>query len=73
MALELRTEYPPDYKAATGAPVIAQESFGLHEVFSARKKRSKVVTLAKTPVLSKRRYGFFIGKKPYGWFGFYLL
>ena len=27
MALELRTEYPPDYKAATGAPVIAQESF----------------------------------------------
>ena len=26
MALELRTEYPLDYKAATGAPVIAQES-----------------------------------------------
>ena len=23
MALELRTEYPPDYKAAAGAPVIA--------------------------------------------------
>lgn len=36
MALELRTEYPPDHKAAAGAPVIAQESFGLHEVFSAR-------------------------------------
>ena len=34
MALELRTEYPLDHKAATGAPVIAQESFGLHEVFS---------------------------------------
>lgn len=33
MALELRTEYPPDHKAAAGAPVIAQESFGLHEVF----------------------------------------
>lgn len=44
MALELRTEYPLDHKAATGAPVIAQESFGLHEVFSVRKKRSKVVT-----------------------------
>lgn len=26
MALELRTEYPLDYKAAAGAPVIAQES-----------------------------------------------
>ena len=37
MALELRTEYPLDYKAATGAPVIAQESFGLYEVFSVRK------------------------------------
>ena len=44
MALELRTEYPLYHKAATGAPVIAQESFGLHEVFSVRKKRSKVVT-----------------------------
>ena len=49
MALELRTEYPPDYKAATGAPVIAQESFGLHEVFSARKK----------PVLSKEGRVFY--------------
>lgn len=44
MALELRTEYPLDYKGCDGAPVIAQESFGLYEVFSVRKKRSKVVT-----------------------------
>ena len=53
MALELRTEYPPDYKAAAGAPVIAQESSDFMRFFP--------------------RDGFFIGKKPYGWFGFYLL
>lgn len=72
MALELRTEYPLDHKAATGAPVIAQESFGLHEVFSVRKKRSKVVTRQNARPF-KRRMVFFIGKKPYGRFGFYLL
>ena len=70
MALELRTEYPLDYKAATGAPVIAQESFGLYEVFSVRKKRSKVVTRQNA---FQKKDGFFIGKKPYGRFGFYLL
>lgn len=58
MALELRTEYPPDYKAAAGAPVIAQESFGLHEVFSARGKRSKVVT-RQNAVLSKEGRVFY--------------
>lgn len=58
MALELRTEYPLDYKAATGAPVIAQESFGLYEVFSVRKKRSKVVT-RQNAVLSKEGRVFY--------------
>lgn len=62
MALELRTEYPLDHKAATGAPVIAQESFGLHEVFSVRKKRSKVVT-RQNAVLSIRKDGFFYWQK----------
>ena len=61
MALELRTEYPLDYKAAAGAPVIAQESFGLHEVFSARGKRSKVVTRQNARPF-KRRTGFLLAK-----------
>ena len=61
MALELRTEYPPDHKAATGAPVIAQESFGLHEVFSARGKRSKVVTRQNARPF-KRSTGFLLAK-----------
>ena len=61
MALELRTEYHLDYKAATGAPVIAQESFGLYEVFSVRKKRSKVVTRQNARPF-KRRTGFLLAK-----------
>ena len=71
MALELRTEYPLDHKAATGAPVIAQESFGLHEVFFREEKRSKVVT-RKTPVLSKEGR-VFIGKNLTDGLVFYLL
>ena len=43
MALELRTEYPLDTRLRRVRPLL-RISLGLDEVFSAREKRSKVVT-----------------------------
>ena len=41
MALELRTEYPPDHKAATGAPVIAPGYSGLRSAYLQRSSLQK--------------------------------